>query len=65
MRSNDEIMHMTEAELYKKMYAILCGAYSEALDLLEQCKVAELHHKLTDALNQAEELYMSAEEHLT
>nr|WP_325179162.1 hypothetical protein [uncultured Oscillibacter sp.] len=56
---------MTEAELYKKMYAILCGAYSEALDLLEQCKVAELHHKLTDALNQAEELYMSAEEHLT
>ncbi len=56
---------MTEAELYRKMYAILCGAYSEALDLLDQGKTIELHGKLTDALARAEELYVSAGENPT
>lgn len=51
---------MTEAELYKKMYAILCGASSEVMDLLQQGKTDGLYLKLKEALSQAEELYVSA-----
>ncbi len=38
---------------YRKMYAILCGAASDAIDLLERV--------FQQALDTAEELYLSSE----
>lgn len=50
-------------EDWKKMYSILCGAISDALDILplipENMPAVELLH---DALEEAEELYISADE---
>ena len=51
---------MTEADMYKKMYSILCGALSDALDLLEEGRVFELRQELTDALDWAEEIYINS-----
>lgn len=49
-------------EDWKRMYAILCGAISDALDVLpltpENMPAVELLH---DTLEKAEELYISAE----
>ena len=48
---------------YAKMYAILCGAASKALDALpETPENAEGRRLLQAALYQAEELYISAED---
>ena len=49
-----------ENELYQKMYAIVCGAASDAVDLLSSPGGA-LHAKvlLENALLSAEELYLS------
>lgn len=50
-------------ELYQKMYAIVCGAVSDAIDLLPdapECERARL--ALTRALEQAEELYLAQDE---
>ena len=45
---------------YKKMYAILCAAASEALDKLpETAENAAGREVLQQALNEAEELYIS------
>ena len=47
---------------YKKMYAILCAAASEALDKLpETAENAAGRETLQQALDKAEELYISAE----
>lgn len=52
-----------EPEMYRKMYAILCHAASEALDELEIPKNTEKAKEiLQKALWQAEELYITAEE---
>ena len=47
-------------ELYQKMYAILCGAISDVLDILPP---ENLHARvlLEDAMRRAEELYIEAE----
>ncbi len=46
---------------YKKMYAILCGAASDAIDLLADAKNSErAKAELLRALLQAEELYLDA-----
>ena len=45
---------------YQKMYAILCGAMSDAIDLLEPLVGTQQAIALMqDALDQAEELYLS------
>lgn len=47
---------------YKKMYALVCGAASDALDLLpETVENQPGRERLQAALLQAEELYISAE----
>ena len=43
---------------YPKMYAILCGAASEALDLLENGQTQQASALLQSALLEAEELYI-------
>ena len=48
---------------YKRMYAILCAAASEALDLLPELPVNNAARKhLQEALLEAEEIYVGAEE---
>ncbi len=48
---------------YQKMYHILCSAASSALDLLaEAAETAQARAVLQNALWEAEELYLSAEE---
>lgn len=51
---------MTEADMYKKMYSILCGALSDALDLLEEGRVFELRQTLKESLERAEEIYINS-----
>ena len=47
---------------YQKMYAILCGAASHALDALPDApECAPARRILTEALEQAEELYLTAQ----
>jgi hypothetical protein len=47
---------------WKKMYAILCGAISDAIDVLpETAEVQPARRFLQSALDQAEELYLQAE----
>lgn len=46
---------------WKQMYAILCGATSDALDVLPQ-KPEYAGHLLREALEQAEELYLQETE---
>lgn len=51
---------------YKKMYAILCGAASEAIDILQETQDPEgAAALLKKALWDAEELYISGEESST
>ena len=48
---------------YKRMYAILCGAISDALDLLPvSAETARARWELEQALHTTEELYMESEE---
>lgn len=50
-------------ELYRKMYAIVCAAASEAIDQIERERAPETAaHLLRTALLEAEELYTSADE---
>ena len=50
-------------ELYRKMYAIVCAAASEAIDQIERERAPETAaHLLRTALLEAEELYISADE---
>lgn len=46
-------------EDYRKMYAILCAAASEALDLLETGHTEQAAALLQNALLRAEELYIA------
>ena len=51
-----------ELELYKKMYAIVCGAASDAIDLLSAPNsTLQANLLLEQALLSAEELYLSPE----
>ena len=51
---------------YKKMYALVCGAASDALDLLPETEENQPGREvLQAALLQAEELYISAEDENT
>jgi hypothetical protein len=46
---------------YQKMYAVLCGAVSEAIDQLGSIPLAlPVHKSLQAALDKAEEIYMDA-----
>ncbi len=48
---------------YEKMYALICGAASDALDLLLETEENQPgRERLQAALLQAEELYISAED---
>ena len=47
---------------YPKMYAILCAAASEAIDLIAGRKQDEAVNLLQSALLTAEDLYISAED---
>ena len=47
---------------YQKLYAILCGAASEAIDLIEDGETEKAAGMLKKALLECEELYVSAEE---
>ena len=47
---------------YPKMYAILCAAASEAIDLLAEGEQAEAVNLLQSALSEAEDLYIGAED---
>ena len=52
-----------EQERYKKMYAIVCGAASEAIDLLSKTGgILQAKVLLETALLSAEELYLSDSE---
>jgi hypothetical protein len=47
---------------WKKMYAILCGSISDALDAMpKSMEVQSARHVLQSALDQAEELYLQTE----
>ena len=49
-----------ELQLYQKMYATLCGAASDAIDLLSTPNgTLQAKLTLTLALQQAEELYLN------
>ncbi len=55
-----------DIELYKKMYAILCGAASDAIDLLSSPKGAlQARVLLQAALLTAEEIYLNVNENIT
>ena len=47
---------------YPHMYAILCAAASNAIDLIAGGKNAEAVNLLQNALSEAEDLYISAED---
>lgn len=47
---------------YQKMYAIVCGGASDALDALEAGNPKRAEELLRLALSQAEEFYLDAEE---
>lgn len=47
---------------YQKMYAILCAAASEAMDLLQLKQNQSAYQCLQNALHQTEELYVTAED---
>jgi hypothetical protein len=49
---------------YAKMYALLCGAASEAIDLIESNNPAGAAALLRRALLEAEEFYVGADEDL-
>ena len=52
-----------ETKLYQKMYAIVCGAASDAVDLLSTPGgILQAKTLLEKALLSAEELYLSASE---
>lgn len=44
--------------VYERMYAILCGAVSDAVDYLESDQGAHAIQLLKNALEQTEELYI-------
>lgn len=44
--------------VYERMYAILCGAVSDAVDYLENDQGAHAIQLLKNALEQTEELYI-------
>ena len=50
---------------YAKMYALLCGAASEAVELIEKDAPEQAARLLKSALPEAEELYISAGENTT
>lgn len=50
-----------ETALYKKMYAILCGALSDSLDLLEEGRVWEAKRLIQTALESAEACYIDVD----
>ncbi len=50
---------MDELERYRKMYAILCAAASEAIDLMTALETARACALLQEALREAEELYIA------
>lgn len=55
-----------DIELYKKMYAILCGAASDSIDLLSSPKGAlQAKVLLQAALLTAEEIYLNVNEIIT
>lgn len=45
---------------YQKMYAILCGAASDALDALQEGNPAGAARRLSEAMEVTEELYLTA-----
>lgn len=47
---------------YSKMYAILCAAASEAIDLIQAGKPARAAENLQQALLTAEDLYITTED---
>ena len=49
---------MSENERYAVMYSIVCGAASEAIELLDGGNSAAARRVLQDALYKAEELYI-------
>lgn len=50
-------------ECYQKMYALLCGAASDAVDLLEKSENSlQAKYLLEQALLNAEQLYVTWEE---
>ena len=52
-----------ELQLYKKMYAILCGAASDAIDLLSSADgILQAKVTLEQALQSAEDLYLTQAE---
>lgn len=49
-----------ELQLYQKMYAIVCGAASDAIDMLStQNGILQARLTLEQALQRAEELYLN------
>lgn len=42
----------------EKMYAIVCGAASDAIDLMQEDKVQEAINLLGEMLQRAEDLYL-------
>ena len=45
---------------YQKMYALLCGAASDAVDLIEQGEDRKASALLREALLKAEDMYIEA-----
>ncbi len=55
-----------DVTLYQKMYAIVCGAASDAIDVLRSSEnILQAQVLLENALLQAEELYVNAGEDAT
>ncbi|MBO4915668.1 MAG: hypothetical protein J5449_10750 [Oscillospiraceae bacterium] len=49
-------------ELYKKLYFTLFGKVEDALELMDEGKLIQARKTLLDALNDAEETYVTASE---
>lgn len=47
---------------YGKMYAILCGAASDAVDFIRERNTVRAEYTLLSALRRTEEMYLAAEE---
>ena len=63
LHNSSEGSENMDVTLYQKMYAIVCGAASDAIDLLHSGEnILQAQMLLKNALLQAEELYVNAGE---
>ena len=59
------LKEVSDVSDYAKMYAVLCGAASDAVDCLRAGKTEQAEQLLLSALQRAEEIYLAEGEETT